>query len=500
MHEETKPETAAGCPAKRNEFWGTMTRSRALPGIPKSTITRILFVALFVAPLFIHVQIAREYRPVFFAMPHTYSGDEPHYLLMLSSLIKDFDFEVGNNYRNARELGMNDAGQGRKRKTITHHSFLFNSRSGETFLWKSVFNFVWGKTNLLRPGVPYPRHPDKENLDLSEFGEYLHNPVGLPLFLSMFLWPFRYLEYSPVYDSFAGFVMMMIGLAGILFFYKLLRTFCPRNARLFTCLLAFGTPFWWYSRSLYPDILLCSLLLGSLYFLLVKKNYLVPGLLMGFSIMVKLQFLVVVAVFFLFVALSKKWKKLFLFSVPLALFAGIQLLQNYLTFGDVFFFGYISPALSTTPLKGTDWSFLGEAWPRLKMMLLSPAEGLLTFSPILAFSALGMRRLVMRERAKGLFIIGLLAAYFLFHWAGPYWYMGGVYYGPRHLVPIIPLLLLPLAYWYDSRKHGIVNSAFLVLVSLSVLINLQGVFLYEHVCRQPPWFLIAGLFRVGAFN
>jgi hypothetical protein len=455
---------------------------------------------LFIAPLFIHVQIARKYRPVFFAMPHTYSGDEPHYLLMLSSLIKDFDFEVGNNYRNARKLGMNDAGQARKRKAITHHSFLRNTRSGDMFLWKSVFNFVWGKTNLLRPEMPYPRHPDKENFDLSEFGEYQHSPVGLPLFLSLFLWPFRYFNYSAVYDSCAVFVMMMIGLTGLFFFHRLLRVFCPRNAKLFTCILAFGTPFWWYSRSLYPDILLCSLLLGSLYFLLVKKNYVVPGLLMGFGIMVKLQFLVIVGVFFLFVASNRKWKELSLFSMSVALFAGVQLLQNYLTFGNVFFFGYISPALSVTPPKSTDWSFLGEILPRLKMMLFSPAEGLLTFSPFLVFSVLGVRRLVVRERAKGLFLIGLLAVYFLFHWMGPYWYMGGVYYGPRHLVPIIPLLLLPLAYWYDSSSSKMLKSAALVLAFVSVLINLQGVFLYEYVCRKPPWFLIVGLVRVGAFN
>lgn len=349
----------------------------------------ILFITLFVAPLFIHVRTTwRSYGPIYFALPHIFAGDEPHYLVIVSSIIKDFDFNVSNNYENARRYGMNDIGENGKYKAIDHHTLFFNPSTREIILWQFIFTFVWGETNFLPPEVPYPRHPEKDNIDLTNFKEYIHAPIGLPLFLSLFLWPFRYFEYSNLYDSFAIFIMVVVALMGVFFLYKLLCEFYLSNAGLFTLVFALGTPFWWYSRSIFPAPLLCSLLLGALYFFLIRKSYLLSGFLISFSILVKIHFLPIVVGSILFIALNRKWKELIIFSIPIVLLVVIQLLHNYFVFRNPFFFSYISPALSTTPLKSSLCNFFKEILPRLRTMLFSPSEGLLTFSPLLSFLSL----------------------------------------------------------------------------------------------------------------
>jgi hypothetical protein len=458
-------------------------------------VIKILGIFLFIAPLFIHVRTTfRSYSPIYFALPHICTGDEPHYLVMTSSIIKDFDLDVANNYENARRYGMNDLGKMGKYQAIDHHTLFFNPKSRKIFLWSSIFNFEWGKTNLLPPKASYPRHPEKENIELTNFREYVCHSIGLPLFLSLFLWPFRYFEYSNLYDSFGIFVMLIVALVGVFFFYKLLHEFYPKNAKLFTLIFAFGTPFWWYARSIYPDLLLCSLLLSALYFFLIKKYYLVSGFLMGFSILVKIQFLPIVVAFILYIVLNKKWRKLRVFLVPIIFFICIQLLYNYLVLKTPFLSPLTFATLSTVSPQFSVLNFLKRILPHFKMMLFSPTEGLLTFSPFLVLSFLGFQHFITQKRNIAFFIISLLATYFGFHLIIPYW-MGGFQYGSRHLLLIIPLLFFTLSHWYNSNNYKILNRVFIGLVFISVVINLQGVFMYGAACHNPPWFLIEFVFK-----
>src|SRR3989338_3045968 len=88
----------------------------------------ILIVALvFIAPFFIYINTKAE---IDFFMPHITTGDEPHYLVMTSSIIKDFDLELENNYINA-ENGAGDVGFNFINKRINHHTILINKTQKE---------------------------------------------------------------------------------------------------------------------------------------------------------------------------------------------------------------------------------------------------------------------------------------------------------------------------------------------------------------------------------
>lgn len=109
-------------------------------------------------------------------------------------------------------------------------------------------------------------------------------------------------------------------------------------------------------------------------------------------------------------------------------------LYNRSRFGSLFETGYGREAgMFTTPL-----------WEGLMGLLVSPAKGIVWFSPILLLSLLGACALWRRDREAALAIVaaslawlGLISRYYQ-------WYGGGCW-GPRFLVPLLPLWILPAA-------------------------------------------------------
>src|SRR3989344_4997282 len=66
-----------------------------------------LMLLLFFSPFFVTYSYGTN--KISFSLPHIHPGDEPHYLAMTSSIMKDFDLEVKNNYENAA-VGEGDTG------------------------------------------------------------------------------------------------------------------------------------------------------------------------------------------------------------------------------------------------------------------------------------------------------------------------------------------------------------------------------------------------------
>ena len=77
-------------------------------------------------------------------------------------------------------------------------------------------------------------------------------------------------------------------------------------------------------------------------------------------------------------------------------------------------------------------------------LLLSPGVGLLLFVPVLGLALVGLPRMFASWRAEALLIAALVLVRLLFFarwWA----WDGGDTWGPRYLVPLIPLMLVPIA-------------------------------------------------------
>lgn len=118
---------------------------------------------------------------------------------------------------------------------------------------------------------------------------------------------------------------------------------------------------------------------------------------------------------------------------------------NYYRFGDPLESGY---SLAWTLAHEDSFSF----WSISRMpsaifgFIFSPGKGLLFFSPTILFAILGVRNFWLKNQRLSYSILIICAAYLgifsmNFAWHGSIWS-----FGPRYILPIIPLLYLPLIY------------------------------------------------------
>lgn len=88
--------------------------------------------------------------------PLVTSGDEPHYLLMLHSLVSDHDLDLSNNYDRAR-LGSVDVGAGRIGVGIDHQVAWYDSK-GVWWGWVQVYDY---ERDAKHKPVPPPALPHR---------------------------------------------------------------------------------------------------------------------------------------------------------------------------------------------------------------------------------------------------------------------------------------------------------------------------------------------------
>ena len=110
-----------------------------------------------------------------FGWPRVYSGDEPHYLLQLNSLVEDGDLDLRNNYdavdRGGAQAGKLAAGM----KLDRHTSWYHNGKYYEHVTW----NLETETVEATSVGVPQAA------------GEYSRHPPGMAWLLWPFARPFR---------------------------------------------------------------------------------------------------------------------------------------------------------------------------------------------------------------------------------------------------------------------------------------------------------------------
>jgi 4-amino-4-deoxy-L-arabinose transferase-like glycosyltransferase len=88
-------------------------------------------------------------------------------------------------------------------------------------------------------------------------------------------------------------------------------------------------------------------------------------------------------------------------------------------------------------------------WPAMARyglhgLLSSPGKGLLVTAPTVLLGFAGLRPFYRRHRRLALAIVGLSLSFLLFNATRRGWH-GGASWGPRYLLPVLPLLLLPAA-------------------------------------------------------
>ncbi len=149
---------------------------------------------------------------------------------------------------------------------------------------------------------------------------------------------------------------------------------------------------------------------------------------------------------------------------------------NWLRFGSLWETGYHEVAWTTPPLLG------------LYGLLASPGKGVLLYTPLLLLAPGAWLLFVRRRRAEAWLFLGLwlvlLAVY------APYnFWTGGFNWGPRFLLPVLPLGLLPIGALLEQpqARPRLTWAVFLVLFLLGLGLQLPAVLvdhsrtLYQHL-------------------
>ncbi len=135
-------------------------------------------------------------------------------------------------------------------------------------------------------------------------------------------------------------------------------------------------------------------------------------------------------------------------------------------------------------LRGIDW---GQVPARLFGLTLGAGRGLFVFSPLLGLALPGLALMWSRRRDEAVLIGATLLLFLLGYTRHPDWH-AGLSWGSRFLLPVIPLLLIPVAEWlgrvFAARRWwaGLLTA---LLVGFSVAIQIAA------ASGQSSW--VAGL-------
>ena len=252
----------------------------------------------------------------------------------------------------------------------------------------------------------------------------------------------------------------------------------PSRAADVAILLVFATPLWPYSGFGFNQplaaLLLWSAILAALY---ARRGGaragVLSGALIGLAGLTRHEMFLAAPFLFAFIAAREAGDGkraaggarigAAAFAAGLVPMAAAWCAYNWIRFGSAFESGYLRdrvPGFATT--------FAGGA----AGLLFSSYSSLFVYCPLAVLSAFGLAALWRRDRATALLFLSLVGAFFVLYSSLANW-MAGRSYGPRYLVPLLPALVLPLAWWRPAGRAARGLAAALVAVSIAV--QLPGV-------------------------
>ena len=283
--------------------------------------------------------------------------------------------------------------------------------------------------------------------------------------------------------------------AGVcLIFWMVLTTYglTPRTALLGTSVLALSTPLWIYSRDLFADPLFAGCLVGI--FWLLKDapvrsgrcSLLVAGGLASLGVLARLSFLPIVAIFAAYLVLTSRdradgVRAAAVFAAGAVPGIAAVALLNLHRFGGITLTGYhtsFDKGFSIPLLKGLWWN------------LASPYRSILLYAPPVVLFIAGFAAFGRRYRSQ-LWLITALVVYTLVVYSHWWAWHGGWCWGPRFLVPVIPLLMLPgLAVAEQARRW--LKALTVVLATVGFVVQM-GAVLINYTAVYDYWIKIGKL-------
>jgi hypothetical protein len=414
-----------------------------------------------------------------FDWPRVFSGDEPHYLLMLHSLVLDGDLNLKNNYESVHS-GSWQAGRLFAWSALDHHSCW--RIHGEIKTWIELVEAYGSRWYQDQNGnLSYKYLP---NIPLSQAAldvERTWHPPAIPLILGTLLFPLRYFKGAGLEPG-ALFISALFSFLALLAFRRLLLSLSADRfvSNMTTAFVFLGTPWWQYSRTLFSESFITSFLVLAYGLAITYRSRFilgsaVSGLFFGVAMAIKPPALL----FFLPVVYDRlkrtEFRSLAMLSFGPSLAVCAFLTTNFWMSGGV-----------TIPYSGVTW---GNPFIGLIGLLFSLEHGLIPFAPQALLLFYGWIKLWKEKNQDALLALGGGLAYFCFMMSWKSW-DGGYCYGPRMIVPAIPFLFVGLFRALFDQKQRFrapwVSIPSIALVLISLLINFLGtVPYYVYWSRHP---------------
>lgn len=284
----------------------------------------------------------------------------------------------------------------------------------------------------------------------------------------------------------------------VLFFFLIASTAgSQRQALVWSLLLGAATFLWSYGTSFFGEAFTALALTAAAWALLEDRwpRVILGGALFSLAVLCKAPLVIYAPAFAAFVWLrfprDRRWPALLTCAALAALACIGHLLWNHWRFGAALDFGYDWGET----IQGQPRPFAGSPLTALFGLTLSPGKGLLFFAPPLVLALIRLKQSWQRHRALAALagaclLIGLGFYAFYVFWAG------GYCLGPRHLLPILPLALLPGALVPPTASSpGLIwlKRGAIALAVLQQLLFVQVSFLEDQAVgqsfdRQSPYY------------
>ncbi len=280
--------------------------------------------------------------------------------------------------------------------------------------------------------------------------------------------------------------------ASIAFLLALSLGASQRGAVFGTLAISIGSPFCFWSTTFFAHSLVGSLLI---FVLALSMNWerwdfwrgLAIGLLVGLTVVVEFVggFALLVAGVVLLVTV---WRPTipghlrFAVGVIVGTAIGVVPLfvYNYLAFGSPFQLGYAS----VVGFEGMKSGFFGVGLPNpitIAELFVGGYRGILPYVPVLVLVPFGLMVMFRRpENRPTVNVIIAVASTLILINAGYYYWDGGWSTGPRHIMPMLPLLGLALAFALPARRWARAVALLLVAVGLLMTAVVSSTWIFAN--------------------
>ena len=356
--------------------------------------------------------------------PQPFTGDEPHYLLITKSIIKDGDINLANNYGDKDYLDFYPG----KLKTHAHPG-----KKGNDYLYSQHFPAL---PVLLVPAYIIGEKMSRLSAQRAEDPQFKRQVIvffsRLPL----------------------CFFMALFGLVFFLLVFDITRR---KALSIFVWgIFGFTTPILFYSQLIYPEIPVALITVFVFRNLISRKDgnissffltgagiAVLPWFGIKYIALSTLLFVVLTAVLLKSKNTSGKGKRIFLALTPLVISASLYLFYLWSLYGSIsplpVYKGSSPDPVSKAGISAIMKTDFIEFLKRSAGYLLDQRVGIFVYSPVLILGIAGFFFLFKQKKKESLMLLAVFSAYGIF---SAYYYWGGFCPPGRSLIPVLWILAL----------------------------------------------------------